>query len=78
MIESRSPRSKVVQHLNHIFNKMGYQENIFSYSSMKTYVVSTHWKRLGEALPMSTTTCFRGGIRKNINNFWLKNAMLNL
>ena len=39
----------------------------FSYISMKTYVVGTHWKRLSEALPMSThIICFHGEIRKNI------------
>ena len=32
--------------------KCGY----FCYFSMKTYVVGTHWKCLGEALLMSTTT----------------------
>ena len=33
----------------------------FSYFSIKTYVVGTHWKRLVEALPMSThNICFYG------------------
>ena len=37
----------------------------FSYFSVKTYVVGTHQKRLGEALLMSThNICFHGEIRK--------------
>ena len=32
---------------------------------MKTYVVGTHWKRLGKALPMSThNICFNREINK--------------
>ena len=39
--------------------------NIFVYFSIKTYVVGTHQKRLGEALLMSThNICFCGDIRK--------------
>ena len=36
-----------------------------SYFSTKTYVVGTHWKSLGEALPMSThNICFNREINK--------------
>ena len=40
----------------------------FSYLSIKkTYVVGTHWKRLTEALPMSThNICFNGELEKII------------
>ena len=43
------------------------QVNIFSYFSMKTYTVDTHYKHLNEMLLISTCTnniCFHGEIRK--------------
>ena len=44
--------------------QMGYQFNIFSCFSMKTYVVGTHQKHLDEMLLMSMhNTCFCGKIR---------------
>ena len=49
----------------------GYYDNIFLFSPRKTYVVGTHWKRLSEALPMSTHNIrFNGEIRKMSIIFW--------
>ena len=46
----------------HFFNR---KVLLFSYFSMKTYVVGIHQKRLGEALLMTThNICFLGEIRK--------------
>ena len=52
-------------------DKRGYQvsENNFSSFSMKTYVVSTHYKQLDEALLMSTTTYFTSNEYHNIFYF---------
>ena len=36
-------------------DKLGIKITIFFISPEKTYVVGTHWKRLIETLPMSTT-----------------------
>ena len=53
---------------NICLGKGGYQENIFSYFSMKTYVLGTHKKCLNEVLLMSThNICLHGKIRKYIN-----------
>ena len=41
------------------------KRSYLSYFSTKKYVVGTHWKRLGEALPMSThNICFSREINK--------------
>ena len=48
------------------------KRSYFSYSSMKTYVVGTHQKCLGEALLMSThNICFHGEIIKLFTSYIL-------
>ena len=57
-------------------DKRGNSHNIFSYLSIKTYVVGTHCKFFGEALLMSThSVCFCGEIRKNMSTIWLKKVL---
>ena len=41
-------------------DKIGILTAIFSHLSQKTFVVGTHWKRLNETLPMSSTTSILG------------------
>ena len=51
----------------------------FSYFSMKTYVVGTHWKGLGKALPMSTHNIhFCGEIKQYLSgcSFYWKRCVL--
>ena len=36
-------------------DKTAYLVKLFFYFSMKTYVIGTHWKRLGKALVKKTT-----------------------
>ena len=51
-------------------DKKGYRHDDLSYFSMKTHVVGTHQKCLGEALLMSANNiCFHGEIR-NISEFF--------
>ena len=46
---------------------LNFHDYIFSYSSVKTYVVGTHQKRLNEALLMSThSICLPGEIMKTM------------
>ena len=50
---------------------------LLSYFSMKTYVVGTHQKHLGEVLLMTThNICFHGEIRKKYQYFFTEKKRL--